>query len=179
MNEYVFYIVLYNDLESLIRKNLKKTVGETIIRNNKKNKEGKEVKEKRRLKKEARKEFMKACKNKEDIKEKLNKYIQSQINLKAEIEKQETKQTKLNLEKLIKEGGVKSQMFWKIRRKLLANSETEYDIIDDSGRKLENPEEAKEHVAQYFEELYKARECKQGYEEWTQKIIEKNITTFE
>ena len=76
--------------------------------------------------------------------------------------------------KIIKEGGSKSQTFWKMRRKKLgANKPPEYDTIDENGIKLTDPEESKEHIASYFEQLYKAREADDQNKEETETITEK------
>lgn len=37
------------------------------------------------------------------------------------------------------------------------HSDNTYDTIDELGNKLENPDEAKEHTANYYENLYQAR----------------------
>ena len=61
--------------------------------------------------------------------------------------------------------------FWKERRKLLGKNDNDmYDILTEEGEPIENPSEAKEHIAQYFESLYQARPGKPEYEAWTNKI---------
>ena len=40
-----------------------------------------------------------------------------------------------------------------------------YDTITEEGKKLTNPEEAKEYIAQYYEQLYQAREGTIEYQE--------------
>ena len=47
----------------------------------------------------------------------------------------------------------------------------------NTGRKqnpIEDPEEAKEHIAQYFENLYQAYEGRPQFEEWTNEIKKHN-----
>ena len=64
-----------------------------------------------------------------------------------------------------------------MRRKYLGgNTQTNYDTITEEGVVLKTPEETKEHIANYFENLYQAREGKPQYDEWTRKIKEKNQT---
>ena len=45
--------------------------------------------------------------------------------LKEEIEMEENKETQSNLEKLITDGGSKSQNFWALRKKVLRKQNTE------------------------------------------------------
>ena len=62
--------------------------------------------------------------------------------------------------------------FWKERRKLLGKNDHEmYDTLDEEGIPIENPNKAKEHIAEYFENLYQARPGKPEYEAWTDKIV--------
>ena len=81
--------------------------------------------------------------------------------------------------KLIREGGTRSDLFWKMRRKIIKNdSDANYDIKDEDGNVIENEEEAKEHIADYYEELYQARPGTQEYEQWT-KIIQDKVLEIE
>ncbi len=69
-------------------------------------------------------------------------------------------------------GGTKSNMFWKMRRKYLGgNAKTNYDTITEDGKPIRNDEEAREHIARYYEDLYQARERKPENREWTEKIV--------
>ncbi len=86
--------------------------------------------------------------------------------------------TREELERLVKEGGSKSRDFWRIRKKILEKGKKEmYDTIDEEGEVIKNPEKAKEHIADYYENLYQAREGDPEYEVWTERINEtiKNI----
>ena len=38
------------------------------------------------------------------------------------------------------------------------------------GKTIENPEMAKEHIADYFENQYQARKGEESHEEWTEHI---------
>ena len=55
---------------------------------------------------------------------------------------------------------MKSDLFWKIRKKVINNSkpDEDYDTITEDDRLLTDPTEAKEHIAKYYEDLYQARE---------------------
>ena len=53
---------------------------------------------------------------------------------------------KKTVDKLIQEGGTKSDLFWKIRKRTInQKSSNQYDTIDKEGNLLEDPETAKEH----------------------------------
>ena len=72
---------------------------------------------------------------------------------------------------LLDEGGVKSSTFWNIRKQLLNHNKNDaYETRDEEGKTIENPEMAKEHIADYFENLYQAREGEKSHEEWTEHI---------
>ena len=101
----------------------------------------------------------------------LNQYIQAQINLKMAIKEEQKQTTEKRLNTLIKEGGTKSNMFWKTRKKLLnSNKRDQYDTITEDDTPMSNPQDAKEHIANYFETLYQARQGEKSYEEWTKTI---------
>ncbi len=50
----------------------------------------------------------------------------------------------------------------------------EYDKIKEDSRIIKDPEEAKEHIANYFESFYQTRDGNQEYAEWTELIKSKN-----
>ena len=61
--------------------------------------------------------------------------------------------------------------FWKQRKKLCGKKEHElYNTITEEGKQIENAAEAKEHIANYFENLYQARPGKPQYAQWTERI---------
>ena len=55
------------------------------------------------------------------------------------------------------------------------NNDDLYDTIKEEGTLIEDPREAKEHIANYFENLSHARPGKPEYEDWTNKITEKLV----
>ena len=66
--------------------------------------------------------------------------------------------------------------FWKERKKMLGKNDHDmYDTLTEEGEPIETPDDAKEHIAQYFESLYQARPGKPEYEAWTNRI-EKTVT---
>jgi hypothetical protein len=123
--------------------------------------------------------FDTACKHNGNKAYTLGKYREAQNSLKAAILKQNKEQVESTFEKILSEGGVKSQTFWQTRRKILgANKPPEYDTIDEDGVKIIDPDKSKEHIASYFEQLYKARESDDTNQQTT-KEISKNIIEWE
>ena len=98
-------------------------------------------------------------------------YIQSQAKLKEGIEKEHRENIRDLAKRISKEGGTKSQLFWKEKRRITPKqSSNSYITLNESGHPIEDPAEAKEHIAQYFENLYQAREGRPQYAEWTKEI---------
>ena len=50
------------------------------------------------------------------------------------------------------------------------NNQYEYDLITENDREVQEPDETKEYMAEYYEHLYQAREGKYKYKEWTKSI---------
>ena len=75
------------------------------------------------------------------------------------------------MEKIIQEGGVKRNRFWKIKKSIMrTNNQYEYDLITEHDREVQEPDETKEYIAEYYENLYQARDEKEKYKEWTKSI---------
>ena len=92
-------------------------------------------------------------------------YIESRIETRKAIEKEIQTRTKNTLEKLIEAGGVNSNTFWQIRKKFLGKGgQEEYDTITEDDITITDPEKTKNHIADYFEDLYQAREGEQTHE---------------
>ncbi len=76
---------------------------------------------------------------------------------------------------MAEEGGTESSLFWKMQKECEdRNYMEEYDTITEEGRIIKDLEEAKEHIINYCESLYQAREGKQEYAEWTELIKRKH-----
>ena len=82
-------------------------------------------------------------------------YKNKQQKVKELIEEHQNKYTKEIVNKIIKEGGSNSQTFWKQVKKIKGSTNNNYNIKDETGEEIDDPEKAKEHIAKYFEELYK------------------------
>ena len=153
---------------------------ETItIKGGEEKRDSKEIKSKREEKRKAKKEYKKACnrKNRAEIMMRLNHLQEKQKDLRQTIENEETTKTQNNLIKLKQEGGAKSNTFWKKRKQILREKIQQSDTIDQNGIAITDPEKAKEHIASYYEELYKARDPKPDYQIWAEIIKSENIET--
>ena len=166
----------YDAFEKEMNKILEETVGSVKIRVGKRTKPhmNEEQKQLKNKVKQLRKKFQEAVKNNSDEKGNiLEQYIDSQKKLRSEIQLIQQEQTRNLVRKIIEEGGTKSTTFWRAKRKICGKQgAADYITIDEKGKPIENPEEAKEHIAEYFENLYKARESRPEYETWTKKIKE-------
>ena len=87
------------------------------------------------------------------------------------IGKQHRETIKQTADKLIREGGANSNTFWKTRKRVMNhNNHDDYYTIDENGNPIKDPDTAKDHIADYFENLYQAREGEESYEPWTKHI---------
>ena len=161
----------YSHIEEKIENILEKTIGKVKITTNR-GKESKEVKNLRKDMKEKRNAFNTATKKNKNNKQELMKaYLQSQYKLRKKIEEDHRQNIRTLAKRITREGGTKSQLFWKEKRKITPKqSGDSYITLDEKGNPIGDPEEAKEHIAQYFENLYQAREGRPQFEEWTNEI---------
>lgn len=164
----------YNQAEKIIKQTLENTIGKiTITMNgNRRKKEDDATKELRENMKSNRKAFNEATRLKQQNRQELmGKYIQSQKKLREKIEDNHRYEMRKIAHQIKKEGGCKSQLFWKERRKITPKQGGSwYTTVDEAGEPIENPEKAKEHIADYFENLYQAREARPEYQQWTTEI---------
>ena len=118
----------------------------------------KELKEK---KKKARKIFEKA--NQQEKQKTLDEYIEAQKLLRAELTAIEKTRIRQRVDKIIREGGIKSDLFWKTRKRIKknANKDEEYDPITEEGDTITDPEKAKKHYETFYQDLYQARPGKE------------------
>ena len=75
------------------------------------------------------------------------------------------------LNKLSKESQNTIQSIWKLKSEIEKDKQKEmYDTITETGEALIEPDETKNYIAEYFEELYQARPAKPEYTASTQSI---------
>ena len=166
-------------LTNIIIKSLYKTIGKATIKTGKQktvtNKKVKEAKANRKLQKKLYHEAIKTkhahelnSAKSEYIK---SEYIKSQQLLRLAIDKCIAEDTKQSIQNITTKGGNRNmEKFWATCRKILGKSKEEYDILNDDNNPINNPTHAKKHIADYFENLYQAREGDELYKEWTEQI---------
>ncbi len=72
---------------------------------------------------------------------------------------------------IIKDGGANSNTFWRIRKQVTNhNRRDDIETKDENGITITDPNEAKNHIANYYEQLYQAREGEESHKQWTQHI---------
>ena len=63
--------------------------------------------------------------------------------------------------------GNRSNVIWEMRRKLNQRKELITQTLTEDGEILQGEEKTNTHVANYYEDLYQAREGQEEYETWT------------
>ena len=131
--------------------------------------------------KNKKKEFQNACRSGTSEKKQstMEKYIKSQRELRSTIEEAETKTIENRLEKLHEKAKINTNTVWTARKRANRCQDPDYNTYTEEGKLIINPEETKGHIANYFEELYQAREGTENYSEWTKKIKEHVRSTLE
>ena len=137
-----------------------------------------EIKRLKREKKEAKKELKEARKNNGNATEKMTQYLETQKQLREEIEQYHKQRIQKITENITKNGGVNSREFWKIRKRILNQKTCEYDLVTEDDEKITDGNRQKEYIATYYEDLYQAREGNPGYERWT-KHIKRTVKSLE
>ena len=163
----------YENLAKTLTKLMKKHIKKSKPPNKQKPTTDKNTKDIKNRKKLRKREFKEACKTKNNtnIKQALDRLTKAQKEMKEAIELQEKSLTRIKLDRLIQAGGTKSNMFWKTRKQILKSKQLEADTKNEQGKTIHDPQEAKEHVAKYFEELYQAREGNRKYDTQMNKIM--------
>ena len=165
----------HTEIEGTIRNLLKQTIGKQKIRTDKIPKPKSSAKtQARKEKKTAKRRFEEACRTKSE-KEKIiekEKYQQTQRTLRSEIEKHERENIEKRLKTLQNRAKKDPNIILQARKKVRRKTELDYNIITKDDRVLTCPEETKNHVAEYFKDLYQARIGTPEYDHWTQLITD-------
>ena len=64
---------------------------------------------------------------------------------------------------------INPNIIWKARKRTKGCNSIDYNTITEEGKNLTDPEETKQYIAGYFENLYQAREGTEEYRDWTEK----------
>ena len=174
-SETEFSTKTYNEAANIILNTLKRTVGKQKIRTDKIPKPKTPTIEKaRKEKKEAKRQFENACKmgnSGEKIKTK-EIYQETQSKLRKELEQHELQLIEKRIKELNDRAKRDPNTIWQARKKAKMKSDLEYNTITEEGEVITDPQKAKQHIANYFKELYQARPGTPEYETWTNHITE-------
>ncbi len=163
----------YTNLNKAIIQALRNNIGKVKIDTNRKRKiSNNEIQRCKKDKKLAKRDYNLACKTKNAklIKEKMDKLRICQQKHQEAIHNTIADQTTKEIDELISKGGANSNTFWDIRHKLTKVAPQAYHLITEEGSKITDKERAKEYIAEYFEQLYQAREGDHSNKEWTETI---------
>ena len=163
----------YDQYHELITNTMKQTITkQTIWIGRSKPREPPNIIDLRIKKKTAKKAYRKAIKTKNHLTEDyLQEYIDTRKNLHNQLESNTNKHNRDIVNQIIKEGGTNSQRFWKTRKLITNHKAIQNSLTTEDNQKITNPNDAKEYIASYYENLYQARESKPQYQEQTKSII--------
>ena len=163
----------YNTLHNAIISALNLHIGKTSFDTNKKMKTTNDaIRTLRKERKILQKIFKERCLSgtNDDKRKAKEAYLTCQTKLRDEIEREDKTRTDNKLKELIKAGRINSNNFWQIRKRILRRKPDVYDLINEEGKVIENKQEALDYTANYFENLYQAREGHKEQTHWTDKI---------
>ena len=163
-----------SDMNKLITDTMEKTIGKTIIKiGNKSKRESSYTKNLRQDMKKRKKIYEIALKNKQnDLPKKQEEYFSAYKTLKNNIKKEMKEETEKKLKKIIIKTKNNRNEIWKLKKEEERLTKENYDTIKEDGTILITPKETKEYVAEYYENLYQARDCTKEYKEITKEIEE-------
>ena len=101
-----------------------------------------------------------------------NSYLEAQDKYCTAPEEAENKAIEKKLEEIAKKAKIQPNIIWQIKKKAKPNNELSYNTITEDNRMLTDPQDTKDHIATYFEELYQARPGTAEYTNWTNAIVE-------
>ena len=165
----------YEQFTNLINHTLKKTITEEVIwitRN--KPREARNIVDLRKQKKKAKAKYKQALKkpikNNQTKTTLLEEYIKTRSDLKEQIQTNIEEFNTKNINQIIKQGGTQSKNFWKTRKQITTPKTTKYNLITEENEEITKPEVAMNYIADYYENLYQARESTPEYTQQTEKI---------
>ena len=141
-----------NRLNEVITRSLNDTIGKRWHQSNQKTMvTNDEIKKAKKTRKKQKKAFNEACKtnNITSINQTKKEYIASQKTIRYLVEKQTRNNINKISNQIIKEGGANSNLFWKIRKQK-RKVEDAYNTINEEGEILTDPNQAKQHIANFF-----------------------------
>ena len=163
----------YEDTERTIIKTMEETVGRQKTRVDKPPiPKSDEIKTAKNARKIAKKEFQGACRSGTQQEKEKTKiaYMGTQEIVRSLIEQHVEKQTEKRIKKLTEKAKIDPNIIWQARKKAQATNSMEYNTITEDNITLTEPEETLEYVAEYFQNLYQAREGEPEYHKSTEEI---------
>ena len=98
--------------------------------------------------------------------------MESQKKLREAIENEESRKIEAKLQELSMKAKINPDIIWETRKRAKGRNGLDYNTVEENGKRITNPQETKAHIADYFEDLYQARDGTEEYREWTHKIKE-------
>ena len=106
-------------------------------------------------------------------------YFESQIKLRNKIEEAEAKKIENKLEEIHRKAKINPNTIWEARKRAKTSNGLDYPTYTEEGEQITDPNKTKEHIANYFEDLYQATEGKADYKEWSEMITTQVKKTLE
>ena len=97
-------------------------------------------------------------------------YMGTQELVRSLIEQHMKKHTEKRIKKLTEKAKIDPNIIWQARKRAQTTKSMEYNTITEDSITLTEPEETLEYVADYFQNLYQAREGEPAYEKSTEEI---------
>ena len=163
----------YEETERIIINTMEQTIGRQKTRVDKppipKSDEFKTAKKARKI---AKTEFQEACRSgtQQDKEKTKNAYMGTQELVRSLIEQPMEKQTEKRIKKLTEKAKIDPNIIWQARKRAQTTNSMEYNTITEDNITLTEPEETLEYVADYFQNLYQAREGEPEYHKSTEEI---------
>ena len=163
----------YEETERIIINTMEQTVGRQKTRVDKPPiPKSDEIKTAKKAWKIAKTEFQEACRSgtQQDKEKTKITYMGTQELVRSLIEQHMEKQTEKRIKKLTEKAKIDPNIIWQARKRAQAINSMEYNTITEDDITLTEPEETLEYVADYFQNLYQAREGEPKYHKSTEEI---------
>ena len=98
--------------------------------------------------------------------------------MRAMIEEYENRKTEERIKQITNKAKINPNTIWETKKRTRTDNNLAYETITEEGTIITDPQKTKEHIADYFEDLYQARPGTPEYETWTnhiEKTVEKAL----
>ena len=93
-------------------------------------------------------------------------------------EEYENRKTEERIKQITNKAKINPNTIWETKKRTRTDNNLAYKTITEEGTTLTDPQKTKEHIADYFEDLYQARPGTPEYETWTNHI-EKTVEVIQ